>query len=119
MKKILVCDDDTLLSRVIEHIFTKDGIEVSIIDKGTEVVSKAKEESPSIIILDLMMPDKDGLSVLEDLKADSMTSDIPVVVMSAIEKKEEIDRAFNKGSIDYIVKPFDSEEFHDKIIKYM
>ena len=119
MKKILVCDDDNILIKVIKYLFKDDELEVVSVTNGAEVMDVAKNEDPSLILLDLMMPDKDGLTVLDELKADKSVAHIPVVVMSAIEKKNQMSIAFQKGGIDYIIKPFNSVTLHEKVLKYI
>jgi CheY-like chemotaxis protein len=119
MKKILVCDDDIILLKVIQHLFKDDGLEVITVNNGGDVLSAAKKHEPSLILLDLMMPKKSGLDVLDELKSDKLLSNIPVVIMSAIENKERMSAAFKKGGIDYIIKPFNSIKMHEKVLKYL
>lgn len=119
MKKILVCDDDVIMLKVIDFLFKNDAIEVIPLTNGKNVVDIAKKHLPTIILLDLILPGKNGLTVLKELKGDNKVMEIPVIMMSAVEKKREIEHAFRMGIVDYIVKPFNSNELHEKVFKYL
>jgi DNA-binding response OmpR family regulator len=87
---------------------------------GEEGVEKAKSEKPEIILLDIMLPGIDGFGVLTQVKADSSISDIPVIMLSNLGQREDIDRALKIGATDFLVKAhFTPQEIIDKIEQYL
>lgn len=102
--KILIVEDEDALSLVLEEKFRKEGYEVAIAKDGEEAESMAKKFKPHLILLDLVLPKKLGLDVLESLKSDSELKLIPVIVLSNLEGDESIKKALSLGAVDYFVK---------------
>jgi len=113
MAKILIAEDDKFLSTAFQIKLTKLGYEVKIAGDGNEVLEILKTFTPDIILLDLIMPVKDGFGVLEELRANK----IPVIIASNLGEKEEIDKGLSLGAKDYIIKSNMSLEDLDKKIK--
>jgi CheY-like chemotaxis protein len=103
MQKILLIEDDQLISRIYHRILSLEGYEVAIAEKGEEGLIKAKSLQPSIILMDIMMPDMDGISALKILKADPATQKIPVIVTSNA-SNEVLEQTIAQGAAKYIVK---------------
>ncbi|MEK7712832.1 MAG: response regulator, partial [Nitrospirota bacterium] len=101
---ILVVEDDLPTSELLTIHLTQAGYRVAHAYDGIEAIEKAGELQPFVITLDIMLPKKDGWEVLQSLKADSRTSDIPVIIHSIIDNKE---LGFALGAVDYLVKPVD------------
>ncbi len=101
---ILVVEDDLPTSELLTIHLTGAGYRVAHAYDGEEAIRKAEELQPFVITLDIMLPKKDGWEVLQSLKADSRTSDIPVIIHSIIDNKE---LGFALGAVDYLVKPVD------------
>ena len=104
MSKILVAEDDKFLVKVYEAKLTKAGFEAKIAQDGEEALEILKTFTPEIILLDLMMPKKDGFQVLAELKADPKLKGIPVIVTSNLSQPEDKKKAMDLGAKDYIVK---------------
>jgi CheY-like chemotaxis protein len=106
MSKILIVEDDPLMSRLYKNIFTLGkNFEVEMATDGEEALTKVAASHPSIILLDVMMPKMNGLQVLEQLKNDPATRDIPVVMLSNLAGDDQAaDTALAKGAAKYIVK---------------
>lgn len=104
---ILVVDDDPALRGIISRRLEEAGYATCTASGGEGALSAARELQPAAVTLDLVMPDRNGWSVLEELKADRLTRDIPVIVVSVAESRE---RAMGLGAVDYLSKPFSSEE---------
>ncbi len=104
MAKILVAEDDKFLSHAYQVKLSKDGFEVKIAADGQEIFEMLKTFTPDLILLDLIMPVKDGFSVLADLKADPALAKIPVLIASNLGQKEDIDRGMSLGATDYVIK---------------
>ena len=105
--KILVVDDDENICELLRLYLEKDGYDVQIALDGEAALEKFKHYNPDLILLDIMMPKKDGFHVLQEIRK---TSDVPVIMITA--KAESFDKlqSFDFGTDDYIVKPFDVKE---------
>jgi diguanylate cyclase (GGDEF)-like protein/PAS domain S-box-containing protein len=101
---VLVVEDDLPTSEILTIHLTRGGYRVAHAYDGIEAISKAKEMRPFVIALDVMLPKKDGWEVLQSLKADPDTSDIPVIIHSITDNK---DLAYALGASDYLLKPID------------
>ena len=118
-KMILICDDDTILQKVYSFIFKKENIEILTLPNGTELFSTAKKHVPSLIILDVMMPEKDGITALEELHSDPVTASIPVIMVSAVVKPEVMNLAKKFGAKEFIEKPFNTTRMLEAVRKYI
>ncbi|MDP6622663.1 MAG: diguanylate cyclase [Alphaproteobacteria bacterium] len=105
---VLVVDDESLNIELIKAILSKDCNVVGAAD-GTEALGFAASDSPDLILLDIMMPGMDGYEVCRRLKSDPLTSDIPVVFLTALGKIEQEVKGLELGAIDYIAKPINPE----------
>lgn len=104
MKKILVAEDDKFLANAYRIKLQKAGFEVKITNDGQETMNTVRSFMPDLIILDLVMPVRDGFSVLEEIKRDAGLKAIPVIVASNLGQKEDVDRGMKLGASDFIVK---------------
>jgi len=106
-RRILVVDDEPDTITLLKHIFISAGFNVAGALSGKEAIKKINDINPSIIILDLLMPEMDGKQTLDAIRK---VNDIPVIVLSAVNQKEEIVNLLQNGVDDYITKPFDTAE---------
>src|SRR5699024_3391966 len=106
-KKILVVDDEKPISDIIKFNLTKEGFDVDTAYDGEEAVKKVDEYDPDLMILDLMLPKKDGLEVAREVR---QTHDMPIIMVTA--KDTEIDKVLGleMGADDYVTKPFSNRE---------
>lgn len=104
MAKILIVEDDSLMSRMYQKIFTFEGYEVEIATNGQEGFEKARLTKPTIILLDVMMPVLNGLQTLEKLKLDPETKTIPVIMLTNLAGQQDAETAMTKGAVKYIIK---------------
>lgn len=102
-KKILIVDDEKPLIRALELKFTNAGFEVMVAMDGEEALELLSKEKFDMVILDLVMPKKDGFEVLSELKAKG--NKVPVIVLSNLSQEEDIKRVRELGAIDYLIKP--------------
>lgn len=115
-QKILFIEDQSTLQKIITDTLAKDGYEVVSALDGEAGVELAKKEIPNLILLDLILPKKDGFAVLEVLKKNSITASIPVVVLTNLEGSDEIARALSLGAAIYLVKiNYTPKEIAEKI----
>lgn len=102
--KILLAEDDKFISRAYQDGFKRAGIEVAPAYNGEEALKKAFSEKPDLILLDLIMPIKNGFEVLSALKLDANLKNIPVVVLSNLSQDNDIERVKELGAIDFLIK---------------
>src|SRR3989338_2404829 len=113
MSKILIVEDDPLMARLYQKIFTFEGYEVELATNGEEALEKTKTIKPNLLLLDIMMPRMNGLHVLEQLKAHPDTRSIPVVMLTNLAGNHDMESALSKGAIKYLIK----SEFEPKQVE--
>ncbi len=116
-KKILVIDDEGDLLKLTRTRLEASGYVVVTLDSGDKAVEFATREKPDLILLDIVMPGKNGCDVCKELKADKVTAHIPVVVFTAQYPEEEYVKTNSEeiGADDYVLKPFDAQNLLAKI----
>jgi two-component system alkaline phosphatase synthesis response regulator PhoP len=118
-KKILVADDNQDVLDIVSLALEGEGFEVLSAKDGTVALKKAKEIKPHLLLLDIMMPEKDGFEVCSALKQDSGTSDIIIIMMTAKADPDSRQRGFAAGANDYLTKPIDPQELVHRIHHYL
>ena len=103
-KTVLIIEDDKFLRELITQKLIKEGYETSEAIDGEEGIKKIREERPNLILLDLILPGIDGFEVLSQMKEDSALSPIPVIILSNLGQKEDIERGLKLGAVDYLIK---------------
>lgn len=103
-RRILIIEDDEFISDVYQKKLALEGYSVDLARDGEEALRKIREQKPDLVLLDIMIPLKDGFQVLSDMRNDSSLSDIRVMVMSNLSQGKDIARAKELGAVDYIVK---------------
>ncbi len=114
--KILLIEDDQLIQRMYEKIFTFEKFEVEMASDGEEGLEKARtmQPKPTVILLDVMMPKMNGMQVLEKLKLDPELKTIPVVMLSNLAGENDVETALSKGAVKYIIKSeYDPKQISD------
>lgn len=109
-QKILVVDDEKELTALVSLHMKMAGFEVITAANGEKALELSREESPDLIILDLMIPKIDGWQVCEQLREDPATKDIPVIMLTARAQIEDKLKGFEAGADDYVTKPFSPRE---------
>ncbi|MCR4256584.1 MAG: response regulator [Candidatus Uhrbacteria bacterium] len=121
MATILCIEDDKMFAEIVCKALMRDGFEVIHATNGEEGVRKATEDAPDAILLDIGLPKKDGFEVLEILKSSDETKSIPVVMLSRLSSKEDVNQCFELGCEEYLIKtqhsPEDVVEHVRKILK--
>jgi CheY-like chemotaxis protein len=104
-KTILVVEDDTILRDLISQKLKKENkYEIVEAIDGEEGIKKARETKPDLVLLDLILPGIDGFGVLEQIKKDPETAKIPVIILSNLGQKEEIEKGLKLGATDFLIK---------------
>ncbi|MBD2296758.1 PleD family two-component system response regulator [Anabaena sphaerica FACHB-251] len=107
---ILVVDDVKLNLQVIANILDKVGYEITLVSNGYQALERVQSARPDLILLDLMMPEINGLEVCEKIQSNPELADIPIIFLSASQEQEHLLQAFEKGAVDYVTKPFHTAE---------
>jgi DNA-binding response OmpR family regulator len=120
MTKILVVEDDKFLRELISRKLKGENYEVVEAIDGEEGLKKARQDKPDVILLDLILPEMDGFEVLAKLKENSAVSAIPVIILSNLGEKEDVEKGLKLGAVDYLVKAhFTPGEIVEKINKVL
>lgn len=109
-RKILTCDDEKHIVRLIQVNLERQGYEVITAFNGAECLEKVKEDRPDLIVLDVMMPEMTGFEVLDTLKKDPETENIPVIMLTARAQDSDVLRGWQSGVECYLTKPFNPME---------
>lgn len=113
--KILIVDDDPNILLSLEFLLVKNGFEVLVARNGLEAVEIIEQVVPSIVLLDIMMPDVDGYVICEFIKNNERTKDAKVIFLSAKSKDSDIALGYEMGADLYLVKPFSTRLLLEKI----
>ena len=118
-KKILLVDDNLIQLSIVEILLRKN-YEVATAKSGKEALDNLLQGLvPDLIVLDILMPNMDGWEAYGRIRAISLLHNVPIVFLSAVNEKEEINRAFEMGAADFITKPFNGKDFLERIKKAM
>ena len=109
-KRILVVDDEPEIAFLIKRRLIKNGYEVFMAHDGASALSLVKKERPDVIILDIMMPEPDGLQVCRTLKQDPQYRSVPIILLSARDQQKDKDAGQQAGADMYITKPFEPDD---------
>lgn len=119
-KIIIIAEDDKFYANIYKVKLSKEGYDVLVVPNGEELLQAARLKKPNLILLDLIMPVKDGFQTLQELKNDKDLKNINVIVMSNLSQPEDVDKAKQLGAIDYYVKSDISvQEMLAKIKRYL
>ena len=114
--RILVIDDDPIVRDMMSKHLSSAGFEVLVAEGGKQGIEMARRELPSVITLDILMPEMDGWSVLRTLKADSVTADIPIIMASILDEQKQ---GFALGANDYVSKPINRSKLMSAIKRFV
>jgi DNA-binding response OmpR family regulator len=115
MAKILIVDDDTTITELMKALVKMDGHEPIIVNDSLQAMDIARSTSPDLITLDLMMPGLNGFELCELLHKDPGFSTTPILIISAKDDQQSKGKALALGARDYMTKPFDVDEFLEKV----
>ena len=119
-KKILIAEDDTFLQGLVSSKLGKSGFEVMVANNGKDAIKLSDENTPDIILLDLVMPGTDGFAALEKIRKSSATKKTPIIVFSNLAEAKDIERARELGANEFMIKSnFTLDELVDKINEFV
>jgi len=114
-QRVLVVDDDAEIVTFLATLLELEGIESTVATSAASALEKLDHVLPSLVLLDIAMPDRDGLDLCRELKKDPRTRDVPVFVVSARPGKDVVERALAAGAEEFIRKPFENQELIARI----
>jgi DNA-binding response OmpR family regulator len=118
MAKILIVDDDILITGLMQTLVAMSGHDAIIVNDSIEAMETAVSVKPDLITLDLMMPGLSGYDLCQLLRADQRFDQTPIVIISAKEDTQSREKALKMGATEYLTKPFDIDHFLKMIQKY-
>jgi len=118
-RSILIVDDNELNLKLAQKVLTIDGYEVRAAVRGEQAIEMACTHRPDLILLDIRLPDIDGLEVLRRLRSLPETNDIPVVAMTAQAMPDEVERFVAAGCVGYIQKPISLQTFRAEVQRHL
>lgn len=112
---VLIVDDVPTNVMLVQAILKKEGYTLLTTDSGAKALRIAQDKHPNLILLDIMMPEMDGYEVLQHLKSNPDTNNIPVIIMSALSDMQSIVKGYQLGATEYVTKPFQREELVKRV----
>ncbi|MFH0857731.1 MAG: response regulator [Candidatus Magasanikbacteria bacterium] len=117
---VLIIEDDNFLANIYKTKFEMEGFKVSVADNGETGLADISKKNPDIVLLDILLPKMDGFTVLEHAKADKATKNIPIVLLTNLGQKDDVDKGLQLGAVDYLIKAhFKPSETVDKVRKIL
>ena len=118
--KILLIEDDPFLLSMYATKFELQGFQIISADDGEKALKAASKEKPDIILLDVLLPKMDGFEVLAELKKNAATKDIPVILLTNLSQRDDLEKGLALGAVDYLIKAhFMPTEVVEKIVKIL
>jgi two-component system OmpR family response regulator len=114
-RSVLVVEDDPEINELVGAYVQIAGFEYERALNGEQAVEKARATHPALIVLDVMLPDFDGFEVARRLKGESNTREIPIVMLTALDRDEYRQKGRTAGAVDYLTKPFDPDRLMEAI----
>ena len=119
-KKILLIEDDKFLLKLYSDKLNREGFEVSMSITGEEGLGKVAAEKPDLVLLDIILPQKNGFDILSEIKLNSATKNIPVIILTNLGQDSDIKTGFELGAVDYLVKTdFSITKLPEIVRKYL
>ncbi len=112
---VVIVDDVHENVRILHHCLKEDGYSFAVARNGAELFRLIEIRSPSLILLDVMLPDMDGFGIAEKLRGDPRFADLPIIFVTARTEQGDRLRGFMSGGVDYVTKPFDANEVRERV----
>ncbi|MGH7591374.1 MAG: response regulator [Gemmatimonadales bacterium] len=113
--RVLLAEDDPLIADIVTHRLGEAGHRVTYVRNGAAAIAEIRERRPDLLILDIKMPEMDGLEVLRRIRAEMAAPRLPIIIVTALSDEEDIVRGFSLGADDYLVKPFSPTELATRV----
>jgi len=120
LKKVFICEDEPAIAKLIKLRLNADGFkDITIFDNGEKLCEHIKGEKPDLLLLDVMIPGIDGMTILKTLKDDDSSRHVKVIMLTALSKEADIVKCLDMGADDYITKPFSPAELSSRVKKIL
>lgn len=116
---VLLAEDEPNIVLSLQFIMKKAGLDVRVAEDGEQAVREIGKNKPDAVLLDIMLPKRDGFSVCEAIKSNPALRDIKVIMLTAKSREEDKQRALELGADDYITKPFSTRELVDRVLEIL
>lgn len=103
-KKILIVEDDLVLQKTLKEFLVAEDFEIILASDGEEGIEKAKSEKPDLILLDIILPKKDGYEVIKEVRADGTIKNVPIALLTNLGSLNDVEKALELGATTYLVK---------------
>lgn len=118
-QKVLLVDDNAVILEMLQRRLLREGYQVLTCTESMRAVEMCREEAPDIVVLDILMPGKNGWEIMEELAADPALSSIPVIISTVKNRPEDVERGRELHAADYIAKPYVFSDLLEKIEKVL
>lgn len=117
---VLLVEDDTFLANIYKTKFEMENFKVTVAENGESGLEEMKKKQPQIVLLDILLPKLDGFAVLEKMKADKELKEIPVILLTNLGQKDDVEKGLEMGAVDYLIKAhFKPSEVVEKVKKIL
>ncbi len=117
---VLLVEDDVFLADIYKKKFEMEGFKIAVSENGEKALVDLKKKKPDVILLDILLPKLDGFAVLEKLKSDAALKDVPVILLTNLGQKDDVEKGLEMGAVDYLIKAhFKPSEVVDKVVKVL
>ena len=118
-QSILVADDEPSILLSLQFLLQKAGFEVRLAHNGEEVLQAVEQSTPDLILLDAMMPQRDGYDVCQTIRADPRWAELPIIMLTAKSRDVERQKGMALGATDYVTKPFSTRDLVATVRKHL
>jgi len=118
-ERILIADGDPLVRRFVGALLANNGYDVQLAEDGESALRSAVSLKPRLLLIDLVLPGKDGFEVLHALKGEPATARVPVMILSVKDREDDVVKALSLGAEDYVSRPFSTRELLARIRKIL
>jgi two-component system, OmpR family, phosphate regulon response regulator PhoB len=115
MSTILLVEDDPDIRHLVSYKLVRGGFDVIEAADGVAALHEARRHAPDLVILDVRMPRMSGLEVCRELRAGALTADVPIIMLTARARQQDLEQAFAAGATDYVVKPFSPRALQERV----
>jgi two-component system, OmpR family, alkaline phosphatase synthesis response regulator PhoP len=118
-QSILVADDEPSILLSLQFLLQKAGFEVRLAHNGEEVIQAVEQSTPDLLLLDAMMPQRDGYDVCQTIRADPRWANLPIIMLTAKSRDVERQKGMALGATDYVTKPFSTRDLVATVRKHL
>lgn len=116
---VLVVDDNEMNRDVLSRRLQREGYVVSTAEDGSKALGMLSKGSYDIVLLDIMMPDMDGFETLRNMRSESVSKDIPVIMLTSVNEMDDVKKCIGLGANDYVLKPYNMDDLKRRMEKFI